>query len=239
MQGIQDAPAEEKDALFRDHFCRQSTKVKYEYELCSSSKSFTIEHKTKGKTQTRAFLKYDLGEGGGSETTMDIKANYDQIDAEGSKHYAYTVPQIECSETAEPSQFPVGIYDVNGSMKGENQQKVDRTYRGCWEHTSYKFPALDTPQIGDGGAKKEPCTEEASAKASLPAPTRTVNDMIQFTVPAIFKKSEKCSSEKEQGKKSSPSKAWTRKEVITKAWARKEVITKAWASSSSSSLIPR
>ena len=42
----------------------------------------------------------------------------------------------------DPSQFPVGVYDVNGSMKGENQQKVDRAYTGCWERTSYKFPGM-------------------------------------------------------------------------------------------------
>lgn len=190
MQGIQDAPAEEKDALFRDHFCRQATKVKYEYELCSSSKSLTFEHKTKGAKMTRAFLSYDLGEGQSEQ--MEIEATYDTLEAEECKLFTTTVPALDCSETADPSQFPVGIYDVNGSMKGANQQKVDRTYTGCWERTSYKFPALDSPNVGDGPTT-EPCSEApSSAPTVITRRTTTADNMIQFTVPATFKKSKNC-----------------------------------------------
>ena len=192
MQGIQDAPAEEKEALFRDHFCHQATKVRYQYELCSSSKSLTFEHETKGaKRTTRAFLSYDLGEGQSEQ--MEIEATYDTLEAEECKLFTTTVPALDCSETADPSQFPEGIYDVNGSMKGENQQKVDRAYTGCWERTSYKFPALDKSNVGDGPTT-EPCTA-APTQTPVSAPGkggRKANDMIQFTVPAPFKKSKKC-----------------------------------------------
>lgn len=189
MRGIQDAPAEEKEALFRDNFCRQATRVKYEYELCSSSKNLTFEHKTKGDKKTRAFLSYDLGEGQSEQ--MEIQATYDTLEAEECKLFTTTVPAIDCSETADPSQFPVGIYDVNGDMKGANQQKIDRTYTGCWERTSYTFPPLDLQQ---DSATKEPCTEAPTAAPVVntnPGSTAP-NDMIQFTVPATFKKSKKC-----------------------------------------------
>lgn len=190
MKGIQEAPAEEKEGLFRDNFCRQATKVKYEYELCSSTKNLTFEHKTKGDKKTRAFLSYDMG--GGEKETMEIQATYDTLEAEECKLFTTTVPAIDCSETADPSQFPVGIYDVNGRMKGANQEKVDRKYTGCWERTTYQFPSLDV--IDQGGKEKIECTEAPTA-----APVPEQSDMIGFTLPATFKKSKKCGG---KGKKS-------------------------------------
>lgn len=211
MAAIRNASEEERGALFAEEFCSASSQVKYVYELCSES-NLKFVHKTTGAKQTRAFLK----DGSGEQSDLSPIPRKDLLKGQ-CQEFKVTVPSVTCDGTeADPtSLFPTGIFDVNGRMRGENQDKVDRKYSGCWERTTYEFDRLD---VAPSTPADEPCTE---APTPAPSPTRRVleeaNLVTGFVLPEAFKGGKGSKKCKGKGSKAPSSKGSTKAPTMAPA----------------------
>lgn len=189
MAAIRNASAEERGTLFAEEFCSPNSEVTYVYELCSES-NLNFKHRPENdKKQTRAFLDYGSGE-------KDELSNVPKGDlAKGQcQEFKVILPAVECDGTeADPtSLFPAGIYDVNGNLKGQNQNQIDRKYTGCWERTSYEFDKLDHSK--PESPADEPCTVAPTLSPTPAARKLEEADLMTgFVLPGTFKhKTKKC-----------------------------------------------